>query len=97
MIRNEREIGFTLCRNDAGTLTHGPVARGTRENVNVPIRCPAGSTFEGIYHTHPGGVPLPSAQDIRAALEVGARTMCIQSDHKLNCFLTPSLGKRGSR
>lgn len=31
----------------------------------------------GVYHSHPGGVPLPSDQDIKATLQKGMRFMFI--------------------
>ena len=34
----------------------------------------------GLHHTGPGGVPAPSATDIRRALQVGARVLCIDAD-----------------
>lgn len=80
------EIGFVLCKTQAGKLTHGPVRMGTPNSVTYPIACPSGSAFIGSVHTHPGGVAKPSPQDIRGHVQVGAKVMCIKNDHEMKCF-----------
>lgn len=73
------EVGFSICRVRAtGKLTNGPVATGTPMRVDIPVECPPDARFEGLYHTHPGGVAMPSAMDVRSAKQVGARVLCIQ-------------------
>ena len=90
MIRDHNprnELGFSLCRVGAsGQLVAGPVATGDPVSVSIPVSCPTGSHFEGLFHTHPGGVAQPSQQDIRAAKQSGAANLCIQSDWTLACF-----------
>jgi len=80
------EIGFSLCRAQNGKLVKGPLAKGSANEVSVPVHCPEGSKFEGLFHTHPGGVASPSPQDIKSAVEVGANVLCIMNDSSLRCF-----------
>ena len=81
-----REIGFALCRARDGRLVPGPVAVGTPWSVEVPLSCPPGTRLEGIFHTHPGGVPHPSPQDVRSALQAGVRVLCIDADGVMRCW-----------
>ena len=81
-----REIGFTICRRTGGSLTRGPVASGTRTAVNIPLVCPPGSSVEGLWHTHPGGVAFPSSADLKSARRFGAKVLCITSDVETRCF-----------
>lgn len=80
------EIGFTLCRATDGSLVTGPMAEGTPVSVNIPIRCPVGSKFDSLFHTHPGGIAYPSNQDIQSAKRVGAKNICIDADGTMRCF-----------
>ena len=80
------EIGFSMCERSDGSLTHGPVARGTPTSVSIPVSCPPGTVFVGLGHTHPRGVAFPSQQDIRSARQTGARNLCIRSDDRTACF-----------
>ena len=84
MPRNE--IGASICRRPNGTFVFGPFATGTPTSVNVPIKCPPGSRFHGIYHTHPGGVPIPSRQDIKSGQITGSKTLCINADGRVRCW-----------
>ncbi len=87
MTQRANEIGFTMCRVTAsGELTHGPLAEGTPDSVNIPVSCPPGSSFEGLFHTHPGGSSFPSPTDIRSAKKIGASVLCIDADGDTNCF-----------
>ena len=79
------EFGFSLCRTPAGGLVTGPMATGTHNRVEIPVACPAGSRFTGLYHTHPGGVALPSKTDTDSARKVGAKALCISSDTETRC------------
>lgn len=74
----QNEVGNSICRTASGKIVLGPQAEGTPMSVNVPIHCPPGSKFEGIYHTHPDGVPIPSQQDLRSGRQVGASILCIK-------------------
>lgn len=80
------EIGFTLCRTPRGQIVRGPMATGTPTRVQIPVACPSGTAFFGLFHTHPGGVARPSAQDIASAQRVGAEVICVASDTELRCF-----------
>ena len=74
----QNEVGASICRTPTGGIVFGPQAEGTPMSVDVPIQCPAGSKFEGIFHTHPGGVPIPSPQDLRSGRSVNANILCIR-------------------
>lgn len=82
----KNEIGASICRRPNGSFVFGPFATGTPVSVNVPIKCPAGSTFHGIYHTHPGGVPIPSAQDLRSGRQTGSQVLCVNADGNMVCY-----------
>jgi len=86
MVTRRNEVGFTMCRAKGGGLTHGPVVSGTPTSVDIPVRCPPGSSMVGLFHTHPKGVAYPSDTDIRSAIKVGAKALCVQSDTELACF-----------
>lgn len=75
MATNER--GASICRRPDGSLVFGPFATGTPVSVNVPIRCPPGAKFHGIYHTHPDGVPIPSGQDLKSGRQTNSQVLCI--------------------
>lgn len=79
------EFGFALCRFSNGRLGSGPRVTGTPMNVNIPLACPQGSTFEGLFHTHPGGIALPSQTDRASAHRVGAKVLCISDDKQTLC------------
>ncbi len=80
------EIGFSLCRTPAGELVNGPVATGTPNRVGIPIACPPGAKWEGLHHTHPGGVPRLSGLDLATASQTGAKVMCVEADGDLRCY-----------
>lgn len=79
------EFGFALCRTQTGKLVKGPTASGTPGNVTIPVDCPAGASFEGLFHTHPRGMAEPSPLDTASAEKVGARVLCIASDTETRC------------
>ena len=80
------EIGFSLCKMPNGKLTHGPIATGTPVSVSIPVQCPSGSSLHGLFHSHPGGVPYPSQQDVKSQKLSGAAVSCIDADGKIKCF-----------
>ena len=86
MVKQRNEIGYTMCRAKSGRLVRGPINEGTPTEVKIPIQCPVGTMFEGLYHTHPGGSPIPSSQDVDAALRVGAKILCVDADGVLECY-----------
>lgn len=79
------EIGFAMCKTPQGGLVAGPMSSGTHNRVEIPVSCPIGSRFTGLYHTHPGGVALPSRTDLDSARKVGAKALCISSDTETRC------------
>lgn len=80
------EVGYSLCETPGGQLRRGAQAEGTPTRVTVPLGCPHGSQFIGIFHTHPGGSARPSAIDLREAHRVGAKVLCIRNDHEVKCW-----------
>ena len=80
------EIGASICGTPNGQIVFGPWSEGTPTSVKVNGTCPPGMTFLGIYHTHPGGVAQPSAQDIKSGLAVNAKHLCIEADGDLRCW-----------
>lgn len=90
------EYGFSLCRTRGGAIVAGPVATGTPTSVQIPVACPKGSTFFGLYHTHPGAgaVAYPSPTDVASGRRTGSKQLCIQSNRALNCY---ALGRQGRR
>lgn len=85
------ETGFAICRTPTGRLVNGPVSTGSPTRVDIHVACPPGSRFEGLFHTHPGGVAQPSPMDIAAARQTGAAHQCILSDSEMRCF--PTVGR----
>jgi len=80
------EIGASICGAPDGSILFGPWSTGTPTGVSVTVGCPSGADFLGVYHTHPGGIAVPSAQDIKAGLQVGAKYLCINADGDLRCW-----------
>lgn len=80
------EIGASICGLPNGNLTFGPWAEGTPTAVSIQVKCPSGSTFLGIYHTHPNGIAVPSEQDVQSGLRVNANHLCINADGDLRCY-----------
>ena len=77
-MRQTNEVGASICQKPNGQYVFGPKATGTPTSVNVPVSCPAGSKFVGIYHTHPGGIPVPSPMDLTSGRSVNAKLLCIK-------------------
>lgn len=92
----EVETGFALCRDRGGVLTFGPAATGDRYSVEIPVECPPGSEFFGLYHTHPGGTTAPSRADIESARMFGASALCVEVPETgdLQCYEMPLRGRR---
>ncbi len=88
--RQLNEIGYSLCRAPSGRLVRGPMAEGTPTRVQIPVACPPGTTFEYLFHTHPGGVAYPSNMDIKSGIRVGAKGLCIDADGDRQCYLLRS-------
>ena|SRR5665811_2363968 len=49
----DREVGAALCRDAGGNVVLGPLAEGHVQGVSIDLICPAGTTIEGTWHTHP--------------------------------------------
>ena len=71
------EVGASICRRPDGKMVLGPVSEGTPTSVNVLKFCPPGSIFEGLWHTHPNGAPIPSTQDLLSGIQADAKLLCI--------------------
>lgn len=81
------EIGASICGLAGGQIVFGPWAEGTPTNVSIEMKCPPGTDFLGIYHTHPKGVAEPSARDIESGLAVNAQVLCIRAiPGDLRCY-----------
>jgi proteasome lid subunit RPN8/RPN11 len=70
------EHAFTICER-GGRLARGSQASGDRYSVDLVISCPHGYRALGIFHTHPGGVPIPSEMDLRSAVLHGLTHVCV--------------------
>lgn len=84
------EIGFALCRDASGRLAFGPQAEGGPFSVDIPVECPPGTSFFGLYHTHPGGDTKPSLTDMASARQFGAKAICIEVPEtgEMECYQT---------
>ncbi len=71
------EHGFAICQDAAGNTVAGRETAGHRYGVQIDVSCPAGFKPTGLFHTHPGGTPQPSRQDIREGCRLGIRHLCI--------------------
>ena len=80
------EIGAAMCRDLAtGKISFGPFSEGTPTSVSIDPTCPPGTKLFAIYHTHPGGVALPSQTDLKSGRRIGAEALCINADGDLRC------------
>lgn len=71
------ERAATICRQN-NNLTWGSQAAGDDPySVSLNVQCPHGYRAMGVWHTHPGGVPMPSPADIREARRMGVKHLCI--------------------
>ena len=80
----KHEIGLIICKSQSGRLSSGPLQRGDRNSVKVPVRCPAGSKPVALWHTHPSG-----------SLELSEADIQTSRDHHIP-FCCVSNGKKGS-
>ena len=82
----EVENAKTICQLGQ-EIFFGSEAKGdSPSHVTLPVRCPQGSKPIGTWHSHPGGVAEPSAQDISEMRRKGFRHMCISSDTETRCY-----------
>ena len=89
------EKGHAICELPNGKLIAGLKVQGDSQfNVTVPLRCPAPSRPVGLFHTHPGGKPVPSQQDINEGVRLGLELMCVQVPEtgQTRCVLLPKRG-----
>lgn len=70
------ETAFTICERN-GKLTRGTSGSGGKYAVTLDIGCPSGYKPVGIWHSHPHGVPEPSAADIKEMKKLGLSHCCI--------------------
>ena len=79
---NNVEEAATLCQL-LNELIWGSKAQGSSPfNVNLNVSCPQGGEAIGIFHTHPGGEPVPSAQDIAEAKRLNLSALCVSVPEK---------------
>ena len=71
------EHGFCICEDGRGNFAAGRETTGHRYGVQIDVSCPPGFRPTGLFHTHPGGTPEPSRQDIREGCRLGIRHLCI--------------------
>lgn len=94
-LNGPNEVGAAIYQYPDGRLAFGPWAKGTPTSVNVPIpNPPPGSSYAGIIHSHPKGVPYPSETDVRSGVRTGAKMLCIYADGDLRCHQLVKKGKR---
>lgn len=72
-----REHGFAICQDPEGNFDKGRETIGHRYGVQIDVKCPTGFECTGLFHTHPGGRPTPSRQDIKEACRLRLRHLCI--------------------
>lgn len=81
-MKNQVEEAFTLCQL-VNTILRGSEAKGQDPwSVSLRVSCPYGGKPIGIHHTHPGGEPVPSSQDISEARRLGLDFLCIGASKK---------------
>lgn len=80
------EIGMTICKCKGGRIELGPLAKGTRNKVVVPIKCPRSCIPVGIAHTHPGGPVSLSRADKKALVKNKLEIGCVSDEKQTRCF-----------
>ena len=90
-MRDGVEHGFVIC-SKGKALSRGPESSGHRYGVKIDVACGSGKPI-AVYHTHPGGRPEPSQQDIQSAQKVGIPWVCIgvPETGALKCHHVPQL------
>jgi len=79
---NKNEEAATLCQM-ANELVFGTRAKGNDPySVFLHIGCPQGGKPIGLYHTHPGGEPVPSEQDYAEARRMKLSALCVSVPEK---------------
>ncbi|MCI0439847.1 MAG: Mov34/MPN/PAD-1 family protein [Chloroflexi bacterium] len=74
----DREIAATLCSDGRGGQIFGSQSQGRDPyQVTLNVSCPAGYRALSVIHTHPGGVAVPSVQDMREARRLGLEHICV--------------------
>lgn len=76
-ILNGKEHGFAVYERPDGTLLAGPVSVGTWNAVSIELPDIPGAQLEALFHTHPGGVAVPSSRDMSEARRVKANHVVI--------------------
>lgn len=76
------EEAITLCQL-GDLLLRGNESKGQDKwSVNLHVGCPQGGKPIGISHTHPGGEPVPSDQDIVEVKRLGLSALCVSVPEK---------------
>lgn len=88
-----REIGVCVCEDGQTTMTFG-------DDHSGQIRCVSDEPIF-LFHTHPKGLPLPSAVDLATLMNIdgeGDLTYCIgalqNGESKIKCF---EVSKHGNK
>lgn len=90
---SDNEYGYSICRDKGGKLRKGPTTHGTSHNVDIPLRCPAGTKLAGVHHHHPGGSLSLSEQDRAAARKHNLEHICIKAAGKTKCYKFKTKGR----
>ncbi len=80
---NENETGYCVCR-DGKILLREKEIGGEAHSINIPAKCSKG-VVAALVHTHPGGNPLPSRQDLETAGKLGV-PVCVRTKHGVRCY-----------
>ncbi len=76
------EEAVTLCQL-GDMLLRGTESKGEDKwSVNLSVGCPHGGKPIGISHSHPGGEPVPSEQDIAEVKRLGLSSLCVSVPEK---------------
>ena len=79
------EHGYPLCQKGK-QIVKGPTVLGKAHSVDIPLRCPKGSSLVGVSHHHPSGSLHLSEQDKRTAKEKGLSIICVTARNKARCY-----------
>jgi len=80
------EHAKTICQLGRELLWGSEANGSSPYNVTLRTGCPEGGKPVGIFHTHPGGVAEPSAQDLAEMRRAGLEHLCISDDNVTKCY-----------
>jgi len=93
----ECEIGFLLCKCFGRITSSKEIAIGSHTEIPreklLATTCPRGCEPIGYFHTHPsthpGGIPHPTAADIRVGVYELLPIVCVGTVRKIVCYKIP--------